>query len=223
MFHFRKKKKVQVLAIHGFGKKLHHEFDPLKAYLEKQGCSVHVFDIYKTEEENDADPAQWIARCEAQIRSMLHQDSNLILIGFSMGGVIASYLASIYPVQKLILIAPAFQYLDLQKITQHSLTVLKNLGKKKTTMNPQTKAFMNIVDQYRDSVEHVDCPILILHGTDDEVIPFESSRAVYKRLKNPKKLVLIEGAQHRMLYDQKGYESLCFTLISSMIFNQFKI
>ena len=34
-----------------------------------------------------------------------------------MGGVIASYLASIYKVQSLILCAPAFEYLDIKKVT----------------------------------------------------------------------------------------------------------
>lgn len=219
MFLFRKKKKIQVLTIHGFGKKLHREFEPLQHYLEQNGCEVHLFDIYNVQNEKDDDYKQWIKRCEKHIKNVLEKDSEIILIGFSMGGVIASYLASIYPIKKLILIAPAFQYLDLQKITHHSLSALKNLGKKEkqAPTNMQTRAFMSIVDQYKDSIYHIDCPTLILHGTKDEVIPFESSRKVYKHMHCPKKLVLIEGGQHRMLYDKKGYETLCFILIQAMI------
>lgn len=55
MFRFRKKKKIQVLAIHGFGKNRHHEFDSLKEYLETRSCQVHLFDIYDLQNEQDTD------------------------------------------------------------------------------------------------------------------------------------------------------------------------
>lgn len=220
MFGFRKKKKTQILAIHGFGKKLHHEFDAMKTYLEKRDCQVQLFDIYDLHNEQDTDEKKWMERCETEVKKLLEQDKEIILIGFSMGGVIASYLATIYPVKQLILIAPAFQYLDIQKVAQHSLTTIKNLGKKKSTISLPTRTFMHIVDLYKDSIFHVDVPTLLIHGTHDEIIPFESSQNIYKKMKNSCKLVLIEGAHHKMLYDHQGYETICFRLIYDMIQNE---
>src|SRR5690625_6955270 len=40
------------------------------------------------------------------------------VIGFSMGGMIAAYLAANYPVEKLVLLAPARKYISLGKIAK---------------------------------------------------------------------------------------------------------
>ncbi|WP_297238850.1 alpha/beta fold hydrolase [uncultured Faecalicoccus sp.] len=219
MFSLIKKKKPIIVTIHGFGKMCQHEFDPLTQYLKNEKYDVIQFDIYDLYDQKDTDPKIWIRRCEAYLQKAFKQSRDVILVGFSMGGVIASYLASIYPVKKLILIAPAFQYLDLYKIGHASLSTLKNLGKKDTKLpsSLQTKTFMTIVDQYKESIYHVECPILILHGTKDEVISCDVSCSVYKKIKDHSRLVLIEGGRHRMLYDHQGYEGLCFHLIKDMI------
>ena len=65
----------------------------------------------------NANYKDWVQRCEAKLSLAIKENPNVILIGFSMGGVIASYLASIYKVQSLILCAPAFEYLDIKKVT----------------------------------------------------------------------------------------------------------
>ena len=130
------------------------------------------------------------------MRSALKLKKPVILVGFSMGGVIASYLASVFPVQSLILVAPAFRYFDIQKLGSYSLHALRKITAKEKNVpsSLQTRTFMDLVDQYKDSIYHVTCPILILHGTKDEVIPYESSQSIYYDLNTPKKcLLLIEG------------------------------
>lgn len=71
--------------------------------------------MYDLNNPNDANYKDWVQRCEAKLSLAIKENPNVILIGFSMGGVIASYLASIYKVQSLILCAPAFEYLDIKK------------------------------------------------------------------------------------------------------------
>ena len=224
MFLFKsKKKKPLILTIHGFGKKRHQEFDPLCQYLKVKGWDCIQFDIYSLKDPEDAHFEQWIQRCEEQIRSALSLKRPIILIGFSMGGVIASYLASVYPVQSLILVAPAFRYFDLQKLGSYSWHALRKLTAKEKSVpsSLQTRSFMDVVDHYKDSVYHVSCPLLILHGTKDEVIPYESSRNIYNDLQTSKKcLLLIEGGKHRMLYDGLGHEKPCFKIIESMLNNE---
>ena len=76
-----------------------------------------------------------------------------------MGGVIASYLASIYKVQSLILCAPAFEYLDIKKVTG---LFKKSDKEKKGPSSKQYQAFTKIVSQYKESISQIECPILML-------------------------------------------------------------
>ena len=106
---FNRRKKPIIVTIHGFGRNLSHEFDPLARYLKARKYEVIQFDMYDLSNPNDANYKDWVQRCEAKLSLAIKENPNVILIGFSMGGVIASYLASIYKVQSLILCAPAFE------------------------------------------------------------------------------------------------------------------
>ena len=113
---FNRRKKPIIVTIHGFGRNLSHEFDSLARYLKAKKYEVIQFDMYDLNNPNDANYKDWVQRCEAKLGLAIKENPNVILIGFSMGGVIASYLASIYKVQSLILCAPAFEYLDFKKL-----------------------------------------------------------------------------------------------------------
>ena len=40
------------------------------------------------------------------------------------------------------------------------------------------------------------CSILLIHGTDDDVLPPICSSYVYNKASNPKHIILFEGAKH---------------------------
>lgn len=209
-------KKDLVITIHGFGRKTEHEMDPLASYLEKQDFEVWTFSYYNPEDLSDTDFRSWILRCEARLRKAVDEKRRIHLLGFSMGGVVASYLASVYPVEDLLLAAPAFYPIDFNKIQKAARGKVMSSGDHKdprSMSSDQTKAFLNVVSRYRGSILQVDCPILMMHGTADEVISFKSSRRMFEQIENPNKyLVFLEGAHHRFLYDG-AYESLAFPII----------
>ncbi|MGN1276209.1 MAG: alpha/beta hydrolase [Floccifex sp.] len=212
-------KKPVIFTVHGFGKKLSHEFDPLANYLKKKHYQVIQFDMYDLKDTEDVDYKKWIQKAEVKLQEQLRKKKEIIVIGFSMGGVIASYLASIYPVKTLILCAPAFQYLDFSKISAQGVKLIKNISKGKEShsmSSSQTKAFTEIVSHYKTSIEHVTCPVYFLHGSDDEIIPVESSKNAYKKVSGYKRMFVIEGGFHRFLYDGRMEQS-AFVLIEQMI------
>lgn len=214
---FPARKKELIVTIHGFGTQASKEMQPLCAFLKKEGYRCISFDIFNPNDPEDIDVKTWIHRCESQMRQAFKHHENVILIGFSMGGVIASYLASIFPVKQLILVAPAFNYMDLSKIEKAGKGMLSSSSKKAEMSFAQKQAFMNVVSSYRGSIAMVDCPVLFLHGTADEVIPPKSSRKAYFAVPHDqKRLYFLEGARHRVLYDGK-MEKAAFALILDML------
>ena len=210
---YLKKPKKAVVTIHGFGMNRSLHFNDFRKFIEPKGYKVIQFNIYDINNPEDADYKEWIKRCEKQLTTTLDLYDEVILLGFSMGGVIASYLASVYPVKQLILIAPAFNYLDLSTSVHYEKKAIKKIGKKTDSPSgAQTKAFTEIVSQYKESVYYVDCPILILHGSEDTSISVQSSKSVYSRLTGKKRMLILEGAAHKMLYDGV-MEKTVFTLI----------
>src|SRR5206468_3635901 len=45
-------------------------------------------------------------------------------------------------------------------------------------------------------LEHVNSPVLVMHGDADSVIPFRLGRALFERLTGPKQFVVVHGGDH---------------------------
>jgi dipeptidyl aminopeptidase/acylaminoacyl peptidase len=50
-------------------------------------------------------------------------------------------------------------------------------------------------DLCRD-IGELGCPILIVHGSRDDVVPVENARELHKNANGPKRLEIIEGGDH---------------------------
>lgn len=100
---------------------------------------------------------------------------NIIVQGQSVGGGPSVYLAANKPVAGLILessFATAFQVVVPIRIMPF-------------------EKFPNI-----KRIDQIDCPLLLIHGTDDGVIPFSHSEELYAAAQAPKTLVPIPQAGH---------------------------
>ncbi|HIK28695.1 MAG: alpha/beta fold hydrolase [Oscillatoriaceae bacterium SKW80] len=111
--------------------------------------------------------------------------SSITLIGSSFGGLTAAWLAQMYPqVQRLILLAPAFQFLQhwLPKLGEEQLQrwqvevylPVYHYGEMKKM--PLNYRFIEDILEYAEQQLQRAVPTLILHGVDDEVIPIQASR-----------------------------------------------
>lgn len=209
-----KNEKPVVITIHGYGRRCRHEMDNLALWCASEDYEIVQFDMYDVFDEKDCDWMKWVTRAKNVVNEYELTNRDIYLVGFSMGGVIASYLAATSKhVKKLILLAPAFHYLHVDAITSvivkgttSFFTSDKEKEKKFEVEIPKSfySAFMDVVKSLKKYIEQVSCPVLLLHGDEDEVIPLRSSTWAYDKIPHEqKKLIILHEGHHRLLMDEK--------------------
>lgn len=206
---------IGCLLIHGFTGGP-HEVDPLASYL-KQNTDWHMevptlpghgseLDLKNTTYE------EWIVAAETKLQSMKDSFEKIYLIGFSMGGMIAAYLAAKYSIAKLVLLAPARKYLSFKQIAQDIGEVVEdrvkgtleenqlyNHYKKKLGTVPMKAniEFMKLVRFTKPYLGEVKAPVLIAQGRQDGLVPYKTVYSLDKELSSEEKeLVLFESSKH---------------------------
>jgi alpha/beta superfamily hydrolase len=58
--------------------------------------------------------------------------------------------------------------------------------------------FFNDFQQYNicEDVRQINCPILIIHGSQDELVPLQNAVEIYENANEPKRLEMMEGGNH---------------------------
>ncbi|MEM6253860.1 MAG: YqiA/YcfP family alpha/beta fold hydrolase [Cyanobacteria bacterium P01_D01_bin.156] len=118
-----------------------------------------------------------------QVRQQLQGPT--ILIGSSLGGLVAAWVAEQSDrVEKLVLLAPAFQFLDqwLPRLGDDQIRHWRSTGwlsvyhygfKSRQRLH---YTFLRDAQDYLDSQLQKTIPTLILHGTQDDVIALDASQ-----------------------------------------------
>lgn len=198
-----------IITVHGYGRRCQHEFDNFALWGKEDGFTIIQFDMYDLFDETDCDWKTWLSRAKEQVKNYKKQGRMIYLAGFSMGGVIASYLAATFQVDRLILLAPAFSYINMDLvggvITKTASSLWSNEKKEEIKLpSGFYSAFMDIVKNLKKYISDVECPVLILHGDEDEVISLKSSLWAYEKIPHErKKLIILHEGHHRLLMDTK--------------------
>lgn len=109
------------------------------------------------------------------------REDQIVLVGYSLGSSMATYLAKENKPQHLVLVSPF-----------RSMVAMKDL------IVPIAPSFLMKYPFYNDRhLMAVDCPISLLHGTDDELIPYTHSEYLRDLLPEQTSLTLLRGTGHR--------------------------
>lgn len=220
-------RKKAILLIHGFvGGNYDYENLPNELQLYKN-FDVFTFTLPGHEKTvvKGVKYQEWLNASVEKIKFLIDNNyKEIYLIGHSMGGVIATYLASKYPeVKKLVLVAPAFRYfyfkdgkINIKNITSTIKNVpdlFKNMGREKVVerikKTPVTTMleFTKLVDYCQNSIKKVNCPVLIIHGMNDKVAPIESTNLVYELISSKSNtLINIKDVTHDCFYGKRNIE-----------------
>ena len=210
---FRKKQKPLLICIHGFGNRTVREFDNLVDYL-KNDFEIIIPELFKNDDFSDLDADKWIEN--AAIPVIENKNRDVYLLGFSMGGVIASKIASTNSnVKKLFLLAPAFDFLTTTTIKGAVNTKIKEFKNKENKELPtsMTKVFVKVVNRCKKSINNVNCPIYIFQCLNDEIISSSVSEKVYNSIKNKNKLLMLFGGGSHHIMDEPEINKQMFEII----------
>jgi len=108
-------------------------------------------------------------------------ESNIILAGYSLGTGMASYLAANNNPGRLIMIAP---YVSIADLKNRIFPLIPNFLIKYPLDNKKHLASLT-------------CPVDLFHGTDDEVIPYNSSEILAKTYPSKTRLITLVNTSHR--------------------------
>jgi fermentation-respiration switch protein FrsA (DUF1100 family) len=159
---------------------------PLAEALSRQGLGVLLFD-YRGYGGNPGDPTEeGLARDARAAYEFLVEDEGIVparvlLFGESLGAAVVARLATTHPSGGLVLRSP--------------FTDLAAVGRVHYPFLP-VGALLRDRFPVSDLLRRVEVPTTVVYGGSDAIVPPEQSRAVAEAAGGPKRLVVVEGADH---------------------------
>jgi alpha-beta hydrolase superfamily lysophospholipase len=120
-----------------------------------------------------------------------YPEESIVLYGRSLGSTFATYIASKNNPSKLLLETPFYS--------------LSSVAKKRFPIAP-VKTVLRFHFPSHKYMQEVACPVFIIHGTDDNVVPYSSAKQLYEVIAHPQKaFYTIEGGGHKNLPTYNNY------------------
>ncbi|HLR43047.1 MAG TPA: alpha/beta fold hydrolase [Pseudogracilibacillus sp.] len=206
---------IGCLIIHGFtGGPF--EVEPLRAFLEERtDWKVLVPTLTGHGEELDLSSVKyevWLEDAKHALHELQAQCETVYVVGFSMGGMIAAYLAGTENVDRLVLLATARKYLSFKYLSQYVAEVIGDGVKGKLEENEMYHhykgkigtvplraniEFMKLVNKTKDYLEEVTAPVFIAQGKRDGLVPYHVAYALEEEIASEEKeVVFFEQSKH---------------------------
>ncbi|MDY6969131.1 MAG: alpha/beta hydrolase [Spirochaetota bacterium] len=196
-----------VLFSHGNSGNISNRIDSIKIFY-KLRLSIFIYD-YRGYGRSNGSPSEDGTYLDAEAameyltkKRKISQD-RIIIFGRSLGGPIAAWLAQNYTSRMLIIESTFFSLADVAKLHYSWIPAQFIFG-----------------DSYRTYryIMKVQCPVLIIHSRDDELVPYSQGKKLYELAKFPKELITIFGSHnYGFLESKKIYVSGIDRFISTHI------
>ncbi len=174
-----------ILLCHGNGGNNSHRMEQIKALYER-AFSVAIFD-YRGYGKSSGHPSEkgLYKDGHAAIRFLTAEKgipaNKITVIGTSLGGAVAAELACHYRFHALVLESTFTSKFGMAEVM---LPVFPMVFFSRNQFNTLEK------------MSRIQSPVMIVHGTQDEMIPFSMSRELFSAAPEPKFLFPVHGAHH---------------------------
>jgi len=197
------------LLLHGFTGGP-YELQPLADHLESRGwtCALPTLpghdgplrDLYRTRYE------EWVLGAAAKAAEMTERYGSFDLVGFSMGGLIAAYLANRFPVRRLALLSAAVHYVSPARFFRNAVRVMRGgaLWKERSKRDTPIGAvieFTKLVRTLKPEISRLTTPTFIAHGELDEVVHPRSAIYIASRVKGEKTMTVYPHSRHLICFE----------------------
>ena len=210
-----------VLIIHGFAGGTYDEEKLANCLEKKWNLDVYSFTLPSHEKRKVSSVTfkDWVDACDHMVEVLKSYGYRKIyVVGHSMGGVLATYLANKYDcIKKLVLVAPAFEifarddYGALDTIKSGIKMIHENdtdevVSRFMKSSVSAISEFNKLRKKYKSEYKKISIPTLVLQGDKDTVVPPDKSKELFEEInvKN-KKLVILKGYTHDVF--KKEYDT----------------
>jgi esterase/lipase len=211
--------KTGVLCIHGFtGGPF--EVQPFADYLEERTDWVVKVPTLPGHGEKlslkKMTAEHWMMEAELALRDLKKRVDRVIVVGFSMGGLIAMYLALRYKVERLVLLSAAAKYISAAQLLTEikeaaadavngrlAKNPLFHLYEYKLTHTPISSAveFLRVVKMVEPYYKTIKIPVCIVQGKKDGIVPVSAADFIYERIGSlEKQIIHSDSGKHLICY-----------------------
>jgi fermentation-respiration switch protein FrsA (DUF1100 family) len=185
-----------LLWFHGNAGNINHRLDNIKMLYDRVPVNVFIIDYrqYGRSEGKVSEQGTYIDAKAALAYLHSRKDINhdkVIFFGRSLGSAVAVELALKEKCCAMILETP--------------FTSIKEMGKKLYPFLPISLLLRTKYDSLA-KIRDIKVPILIMHGDNDKLVPFEHGRELYEAANEPKEFYTIPGAGHNDTHIVGGEE-----------------
>lgn len=200
------------MLIHGFTGGP-YELGPLADHLRKRGvlCTVPELPGHggKLRELKRYTRADWIAKALTEAEKLVERCGPIDLVGFSMGGLLATYVANRLPVRRLALLGTPVIYISPGRMIRDIAERLAGSRTKDTPGKAGTPVravveFMKLVKEIRPEFEQVSVPTLIVQGAEDHIVHPYSAKYIYEKISAPKELLILPNSRHLLCFGEEA-------------------
>ncbi|HLR14398.1 MAG TPA: alpha/beta fold hydrolase [Bacillota bacterium] len=208
---------IGCLMLHGFTGGT-YEVGPLAYHLQEHTTWDIRLPTLPGHEKNarieEATHEEWLERAESILQDLLQKNDTVYIIGFSMGGMIAAYLAATYPVEKVVFLAPAVKVLSVRQLTIDVSEVVADgfrgrlnenviyehyKAKLRTVPARAGFEFLKLQRYTRPYLKEVTVPVFIAHGRQDTIVPVQTVHYLQREIPSAKKQVVIFDRSRHLL------------------------
>ncbi|UOQ84270.1 alpha/beta hydrolase [Gracilibacillus salinarum] len=154
---------------------------------------------------------EWIEEAENAYVQLRESHQEIFLIGFSMGGMIAAYLAAKYACEKLVLLSTSRKYINVSQMGLDFVQFAQKAIRKTLKQDPlynhyRSKSgsvplkaiseFLKCMKFTKPYLKKINCPVFIAQGIQDGMVPYKAVQYLDKEIPSESEIMYFCDSKH---------------------------